>query len=160
MVSPSMPLDPKKLRQDAQRLQKARKRTSLDGRETTGTTKAIREALPTIRQLRKDEVSWPAIAQALAAQGVVEGKDRIPLTAKRLTALVSQIEAQERKKALKAGPRNRGDTVERPAEPVKRLTLSPDLVSLAESSNLPQLATEDDLRRAALEKLQTVLKKE
>jgi len=153
-----MRLDPKKLRQDAQRLQKAR-RASLVGRETTGTTKAIREALPTIRQLRKDEVSWPAIAQALAAQGVVQGKDRIPLTAKRLTALVSQIEARERKKALKAGNRERRDTVKHQVERVPRLTLSPDLVSPTETSDLPS-STEDDLRRAAFEKLQTVLKKE
>lgn len=159
MVSPSMPLDPKKLRQDAQRLQKAR-RASLAARETTGTTKAIREALPTIRQLRKDEVSWPAIAQALAAQGVVQGKGRIPLTAKRLTALVCQIEAQARKKGLKASSRDRADTVKRQVERAPGLTLSPDLVRRTETSDLQPSSTEDDLRRAAYEKLQTVLKKE
>lgn len=154
-----MPLDSKKLRQAALRLQKARG-TSPIGRETTGTSKAVREALPIIRQLRKDGVSWAVIAQALAEQGVVQGKNRIALTTGRLTALVSQIEAQERKKSLKAGPRDRGDTVERPAESVRRLTLSPDLAGSAETSNVPQLSTEDDLRRAALEKLQTLLKKE
>ncbi|UPT88228.1 hypothetical protein HAP41_0000003530 [Bradyrhizobium barranii subsp. apii] len=152
-----MPLDSKKLRHDALRLQKARGTSSV-GRETTGTSKAVREALPTIHQLRKDGVSWAMIAQALAEQGVVQGKDRIPLTTHRLTALVTQIEAQQRKKALKVGPRDRGDTVEHPA--VQRLTFSPDLVSPAETPNAPRLATEEDLRRAALEKLQTVLKKE
>lgn len=154
-----MPLDSKKLRQDAMRLQKARGTLSV-GRETTGTSKAVRQALPIIHQLRKDGVSWAVIAQALAEQGVVQGKDRIPLTTGRLTALVSQIEAHQRKKALKAGPRDRGDTVERSAEPVKRLTLSPDLAGSAEASNVPLLSTEDDLRRAAFEKLQAVLKKE
>lgn len=154
-----MPLDTKKLRQDAMRLQKARGTLSA-GRETTGTSKAVRQALPIIHQLRKDGVSWAVIAQALAEQGVVQGKDRIPLTTGRLTALVTQIEAQQRKKALKAGPRDRGDTAEHQAEPVKRLTLSPDLGSSAEASNAPLLSTEDDLRRAAFEKLQTVLKKE
>lgn len=154
-----MPLDSKKLRQDAVRLQKARG-TSPVGRETIGTSRSVREALPIIHQLRKDGVSWAAIAQALAQQGVVQGKDRIPLTTGRLTALVSQIEAQERKRALNAGARARGDTVERSAEPVKRLTLSPDLAASTETSEISSLSTEDDLRRAAFEKLQTVLKKE
>ncbi|MDA9392632.1 hypothetical protein WN73_19080 [Bradyrhizobium sp. CCBAU 45394] len=152
-----MPLNSKKLRHDALRLQKARGTSSV-ARETTGTSRAVREALPTIHQLRKDGVPWAVIAQALAEQGVVQGKDRIPLTTHRLTALVTQIEAQQRKKTLKAGPRDRSDTVEHPA--VKRLTLSPDFVSPADTRNVAQLATEEDLRRAALEKLQTVLKKE
>lgn len=154
-----MPLDPKKLRLDAQRLQKTRP-LSLVGRETTGTTKSIRDALPVIRQLRKDEVSWAAIAQALADQGVVQGKDRIPLTTSRLTALVSQIEAQERKRALKAGSRDRRDTTKLQAEPARQLTLSPDLVSPAGTSDLQPHSTEDELRRAAFERLQTVLKKD
>lgn len=152
-----MPLDSKKLQRDALRLQKARGTSSI-GRETTGTSRAVREALPTIHQLRKDGVSWAVIAQALAEQGVVQGQDRIPLTTSRLTALVTQIEAQQRKKALKAGPRDRSDTVEHRA--VKRLVLSPDLVSATETSNASHFDTEEDLRRAALEKLQTVLKKE
>lgn len=154
-----MPLDSKKLRQDALRLQKVRGTSSI-GRETTGTSKAVRESLPTIHQLRRDGVSWAVIAQALAEQGVVQGKDRIPLTTGRLTALVSQIEAQQRKKALKFGARDRGDTIERAAEPVKRLTLSPDLAVSTETSEISPLSTEDDLRRAAFEKLQTVLKKD
>ena len=57
---------------------------------------------------------------------------------------------------VKAGLRDRGDIVERPAQPVKRLTLSPDLAGSIESSDVPPLSTEDDLRRAAFEKLQTV----
>ena len=101
-----MPLDPKKLRKDARRLQGARPDTTV-GRETTGTTRAIRTALPDIYDLRNDGVSWPAIADALAIQGVVQGKDRIPLTTNRLTAIVSQIEEQERKKASKAGGASR-----------------------------------------------------
>ena len=146
-----MPLDPKKLHQDALRLQKARQ---------VGTTKAVRDALAVIRDLRKKEVSWAAIAQALAEQGVVQGKDRIPLTTSRLTALVSQIEAQERKKALKDGNRDRADTTKRQVEPAHRLTLSPDLVSPAGTSDLQRPSTEEELRQAAFEKLQTVLKKE
>ena len=68
------------------------------GRETLGMTRAVREALPIIYQLRQDGVSWRAIARALAAQGVVRENDHIPLTPNQLTTLVSQIEEQERKK--------------------------------------------------------------
>lgn len=152
-----MPLDPKQLRRDARRLHNARQ-PSLVGRETTGTTRAVREALPVIRQLRKDEVSWAAIAQALAEQGVVQGKDRIPLTTGRLTALVSQIEAQERKKALK-GERNRADTRKAQADAERRLALSPDLIG-SEGTSLQPSSTEDELRQSAFERLQAVLKKE
>lgn len=154
-----MPLDPKKLRQDAKRLQSARP-GSMIGRESTGTTRAVRTALPVIYQLRQDGVSWPAIAEALAAQGVVQGKDRIPLTTNRLTALVSQIEQQEHKKASKAGNRRRGDAVNPPAEPVKRLSLSPDLVTRPVPFDPDPSLSEDELRRAALENIQDVLKKE
>ena len=154
-----MPLDPKQLRQDARRLQDARPGTAV-GRETTGTTKVIRTALPVIYQLRKDGVSWPVIADALAVQGVVQGKDRIPLTTKRLTAIVSQIEQQDRKKANKAGNRNRSDAVQRPTAPARRLSLSPDLLTRPTPSNPEPFSTEEELRRAALESIKNVLKKE
>ena len=151
-----MPLDPKQLRQDARRLQDARP----VGRERTGTTKAIRTALPVIYQLRKDHVSWPAIADALAAQGVVQGKDRIPLTTNRLTAIVSQIEEQERKKANKAGNRVRSDAPHRPAEPARRLSLSSDLTTRPAPLDPQPSSTEDELRTAALENIKSVLKKD
>jgi hypothetical protein len=151
-----MPLDPKQLRQDARRLQDARP----VGRESTGTTKAIRTALPVIYQLRKDRVSWPAIADALAVQGVVQGKDRIPLTTKRLTAIVSQIEVQDRKKAKKAGSRVRSDTPHHSAEPTRRLSLSSDLTTPPALLDPQPSSTEDELRTAALENIKSVLKKD
>jgi hypothetical protein len=151
-----MPLDPKQLRQDARRLQDARP----VGRESTGTTKAIRTALPVIYQLRKDGVSWPAIADALAVQGVVQGKDRIPLTTKRLTAIVSQIEVQDRKKANKAGNPGRSDAPNRPTEPARRLSLSPDLTTRPVPPDPQPSSTEDELRSAALENIKSVLKKD
>lgn len=154
-----MPLDPKQLRQDARRLQNARPGTSV-GRESTGTTRAIRTALPVIYQLRKDGVSWTAIAEALAVQGVVQGKDRIPLTTNRLTAIVSQIEEQDRKKANKAGNRVRSDAPHHPAEPVSRLSLSSDLTTRPASLDPRPSSTEDELRTAALENIKSVLKKD
>lgn len=74
---------------------------SRSSRERTGTTKAIRAALSEIYKLRERGVRWSAIAAALAAQGIVQGKDRSALTANRLTALVRQIELQNEKRALK-----------------------------------------------------------
>ena len=95
-----MTLDLKRLRIDASRFQIERSK-SRSSRETTGTTKAIRAALPEIYSLRKDGVQWSAIAAALGAQGIVQGKARIPLTTNRLTALVRQIELQNEKRAAK-----------------------------------------------------------
>jgi hypothetical protein len=150
-----MPLDPKQLRQDARRLQDA----CPVGRQSTGTTKAVRTVLPTVYQLRKDGVSWRAIADALAVQGVVQG-NRIPLTTKRLTAIVSQIEEQDREKANKAGNRVRSDAPNRPTEPAGRLSLSSDLTTRPLSPDPQPSSTEDELRSAALENIKSVLKKD
>jgi hypothetical protein len=154
-----MPIDPKQLRKDARRLQNARPETTV-GRESIGTTRDIRAALPVIYELRKDGLSWPAIAEALAAQGVVQGKDRIPLTTNRLTAIVSQIEEQERKKAARAGNRSRSDLPSRPIDLGRRLSLSSDLTSRPAPPDAIPSSTEEELRRAALKNIQNVLKKE
>src|SRR6202022_909230 len=159
MVRPHMPLDPKQLRQEARRHQNARPDTTV-GREGTGTTRAIRTALPVIYQLRKDRVSWSAIAEALAVQGVVQGKDRIPLTTNRLTAIVSQIEEQDRKKASKAGNRARSDAPNRPTGPARRLSLSSDLTTPPVPSDPQPSSTEDERRVAALKNIRSVLKKD
>ncbi len=151
-----MALDPKRLLKDAKRLQKARLPTRA-GHETTGTTRAIRAALPVIYQLREDGVSWSAIAAALADQGVVQGRDRIPLTTHRLTALVSQIEDQARNKA---GNRVRSDTPLRPIEPARRVSLSSDLARRPVAPDPQPSSTEDEIRSAALENIKSVLKKD
>lgn len=95
-------VDYKQFRGDAAKLQVERSKLR-STRETTGTTKAIRAALPHIYGLREDGVQWAVIAAALAAQGIVQGKARIPLTTNRLTALVRQIELQNQKRAAKTG---------------------------------------------------------
>ncbi|WP_398464769.1 hypothetical protein [Tardiphaga sp.] len=153
-----MPLDPKKLRSDAKRLQQAR--LAAPGRETIGTTSAVRAALPIIYELRNDGVAWSAIADALAKQGVVQGKDRVPITTHRLTALVNQIESQDRRRSEK-NARPRGDTVATiEVERVKPRLLQ-DAVALSSSSTpVEPAASEHDLRAAAFEKLQSILKKE
>lgn len=154
-----MTLDPKRLQRDAKRLQKARPEPKV-GRKTTGTTDAIRAALPTIYELRRGGISWPAIAEALADQGVVQGKNRERLTTNRLTAIVRQIEEQEERKARKAAKRPRSDIADGPAEPERKLSLSPELATRPATPKASSASDEDELRRAAFEKIQKVFKKE
>lgn len=154
--APEMTLDPKQLRADAKRLHKARSSTS--GRSVTGATSAIRAALPAIRELRDSGVAWSAIAEALAQQGVVQGKDRLPITERRLTALVSHIEALDQRR-LKSKAQPRSDTAVAQDEPQLVLTLSaaPD-PTLAAAAGID---TEHQLRTAAFSKLQqSLFKKE
>lgn len=144
-----MPFDPKQLRADAKRLQRARAPTRV------GTTAAVRAALPAIYDLRKDGVTWAAIAEALAQQGIVQGKACVPITVARLTALVSQIEAQERRKSQKrAAPRS--DTL--PSKRDEQLQLA---LPGSDVSDLPSKPDETDaeheLRTAAYQKLQSSL---
>lgn len=97
-----MTIDPTRLQRDAKRLKKSRQH-----RKGPGTMAAVRAALPTIYRLRADGVLWKEIAAALGKQGVIEGKGkkRIPVTETRLTALVTQIERLEEKKAVRASRR-------------------------------------------------------
>ena len=62
----------------------------------TGATAVIEPILPLIREFRTKKYSWVAIAAALAKQGVVQGSERKPITARRLTALISAINKRER----------------------------------------------------------------
>ncbi|MCB4806470.1 DNA-binding transcriptional MerR regulator [Methylobacterium brachiatum] len=155
-----MPLDPKRLARDAKRAQ-AQRPDSTIGRETTGVTRAVRAGLPVIRQLRAAGVTWAAIAEALSAQGVTQGEGQ-PLTASRLTAIVTQVEAQERRKAdREARRRTRPDLTAsseavRSPEPPLPATAAPALPSPVGSN--PR-ATEEEIRRAGLHDLHQLLKK-
>jgi hypothetical protein len=76
----------------------------------TGATAIIEPILPLIREFRAQKFSWAAIASALAKQGVVQGGDRQPITARRLTALISAIEKRERRREVRfAGRAKRRD---------------------------------------------------
>lgn len=159
-------LDPKRLARDAKRAQAQRPDTGI-GRETTGVTRAVRAGLPVIRELRAAGVTWAAIAEAMSAQGVTQGAGK-PLTATRLTAIVTQVEAQERRKAEREARRR--------ARP--DLTVSPEAISPnAPATSLPPSATpaspparpappgpsaratEEEIRRAGLDDLHRLLKK-
>jgi hypothetical protein len=155
-----MEIDSKQLRREAKRLQKSRRRYA-----GPGTTEAVRAALPTIYRLRSEGVFWSEIAKALGKQGVVQGKGkcRIPLTTSRLTALVRQIElqiqqAEEVLKLPSIKKRQRKENAALKKQPVSlALELRPE-IEAAERRSASQ--SEEDLRRAALDRIQDVLKKD
>lgn len=154
-----MTLDLKRLSNDGSRL-KTKRSKSRSGRETTGTTKAIRMALPTIYKLRKDGVQWSDIAAALAAQGIVQGKDRIPLTTNRLTALVRQIEQQNEKRAAKAVKKETGRKPKKFAMQNHRLSLSSELKAETRAVEGRPSQSEDEIRRLAFERVQRMTEKD
>ena len=92
-----MLIDSKRLKKDC-----AAAQTTLAGsggaHRTTGATAIIEPILPLIREFRAQRYSWAAIAAALAAQGVTQGSDRRPITARRLTALISAINKRVRRR--------------------------------------------------------------
>ena len=73
----------------------------------TGATAIIEPVLPLIRELRAHKFSWAAIASALAAQDVVQGGERRPITARRLTALISAINKRERRREARLSSRTK-----------------------------------------------------
>lgn len=159
-----MPLDPKRLARDAKRAQAQRPDTGI-GRETTGVTRAVRAGLPVIRQLRAAGVTWAAIAEAMAAQGVTQGAGT-PLSATRLTAIVTQVEAQIRRKAEReAGRHSRSDlTLSSGLLPPSHPTATSLPAPAAAPAPLPPSgssvpATEEEIRRAGLHDLHQLLKK-
>jgi hypothetical protein len=121
-----MQIDAKRLKEDC-----ATAQTALAGsggaHRSTGATAIIEPILPLIREFRAQKYGWAAIAAALAAQGVTQGSDRRPISARRLTALISAINKRvQLREARLAGRANRGDLAPLPANS-HGLSLSTDL---------------------------------
>ncbi|MGY3602752.1 MULTISPECIES: hypothetical protein [unclassified Bradyrhizobium] len=154
-----MTLDLRRLRTDASRLQTERSK-SRSSRETTGTTRAIRAALPEIYKLRDDGVQWSAIAAALAAQGIVQGRDRIPLTTNRLTALIRQIEVQNERRAARPAKKGAGTKPKKIAMQNRSLSLSPELRAETQAVDDRPPQSEDEIRRLAFERVQRMTEKD
>jgi hypothetical protein len=150
-----MSIDPKRLETDAKRLgaeHKAQRPTT-----RTGATDAITAALPAIEQLRDQGVEWAAIAAAMAAQGVVQGADRQPLTGRRLCALLSAIRKREERRARKRSLRRaRTDVV--PRYTPGMVTVAPELAP--ETHRRTASFSEGELRSEAFANLQSLLKEQ
>ncbi|MEY9589789.1 hypothetical protein ABIA06_002080 [Bradyrhizobium yuanmingense] len=122
----NMRVDAKRLLEDCTVAQTNRAASTCAHRNT-GATAIIEPVLPLIRELREQKFSWAAIASALAKQGVVQGVDRRPITARRLTALISAIDKRERRrKTHMSGRAKRRDLAPLPASS-QTVALSADL---------------------------------
>lgn len=123
-------------------------------RRGTGATALIEPVLPLIRELRAQKHGWAAIAGALAKQGVAQGADRQPITARRLTALIAAIDKRERRKQSQLAARiARRDLAPASAQSPAlshAMVLSADLNV---ESRAPEIitSTEEDIRRQEFE---------
>src|SRR5665647_2172885 len=126
----------------------------------TGATAIIEPVLPLIRELRARKHSWAAIAAALAQQGVVQGLARQPITARRLTALISAIDKRERRHAKRSESRfRRQDLAPSPTQP-HTLTLSTDLKPTSAAANTDYDSEEQIRRREFEDRVQSLMKKD
>jgi hypothetical protein len=152
-----MQIDAKRLTKDCARAQTA---LAANGNAPcrTGATAIIEPVLPVIRDLRKQKHGWADIASALGRQGVVQGVDRKPITPRRLTALIAAIEKRERRRIEHQRGRSLRQDLAQHGAHGSSLTLSDDLANTAPPANFTE-DSEERIRRAALEGLQTLLKK-
>jgi hypothetical protein len=126
----------------------------------TGATAIIEPVLPLIRDLREQKQSWSAIAAALARQGVVQGSDRQPITARRLTALIAAIEKRVRRQAERHRGRGlRQDLTPSPTQS-HSLALSGDLKPTKVATNTVSDSEETIRRREFEDRVQSLMKKD
>lgn len=125
----------------------------------TGATAIIEPVLPLIRDLRRQGHSWSAISAALARQGVVQGGNRQPITARRLTALIAAIEKRVRRQA----ERQRGRRMRQDLAPSQTqshaLALSGDLEPTSAAADTHSDSEETIRRQEFEERVQSLLKK-
>jgi hypothetical protein len=126
----------------------------------TGATAVIEPILPLIQELRTQKHSWAAIAAALSAQGVVQGSARKPITARRLTALISAINKRERRREDRfAGRARRRDLAPLPANS-HTLTLSAELQRKDAALDIA-IESEETIRQQEFEdRVRSLLKKD
>jgi len=126
----------------------------------TGATAIIEPVLPLIRDLRKQKHSWSAIAAALARQGVVQGVARQPITARRLTALISAIGKRERRHAKHSESRFRRQDLAPSPTQSHALALSADLVPTNVAANVVADSEEQIRRREFEDRVRSLMKKD
>lgn len=156
-----MDIDLKGLRAHVKQLKAHRARSPI-GKIKTGATEVIRANFEEIERLHLEHgATWTEIASGLAAQGVTQGKGQ-PLTGRRLTALMHNIRTRAEKLKSKAGARNRTPIASRRLRDVptgKRVSLSPEMNRPAAANNLPEMISEDEIRRGEPAKHAHLLRK-
>lgn len=166
-----MTIDPKQLRRDLARQQADRPvGRAPNGRTLTGAMAIVRALLPELTRLRAEGFTWPEIAAGLAAQDVVQarGEHLVPITGRRVSALVASLRRQEVGRRRAAEQRASRSDLALPTpvaasanSPSARVRLAAELTSGAPAppdASLP--VSEEALRRAALESVKTILKKD
>ena len=150
-------LDVKRLRRDVAKRQAARPvGLAPGGRRPTGSMAIVRQHLGELDRLRAAGATWTEIAAGLTGQGVTQGEGA-PLTAKRLTALVTLVRKAEAKRAATLAKRS-GRSDAPPALASPPLTLSPDLVRSKRADDFGTAASEEANRHTALARSKALLK--
>ena len=126
----------------------------------TGATAIIEPVLPLIRELRARKHSWAAIAAALAQQGVVQGLARQPITARRLTALISAIGKRERRHAKRSESRFRRQDLAPSPTQSHALALSADLKPTSAAANTDSDSEETIRRREFEDRVRSLMRKD
>jgi hypothetical protein len=154
-----MQVDAKRLTKDCA---KAQSMLAASGRAHcgTGATAIIEPILPLIRGLREQKHSWAAIAAALARQGVVQGIDRQPITARRLTALISAINKREGRRAERLVGRFRRQDLAPVQAKSHTLALSADLISTRVAADVVTDGEEQIRRREFEDRVRSLMKKD
>jgi hypothetical protein len=154
-----MQVDAKRLTKDCSNAQSALAASGC-GRRGTGATAIIEPILPLIRDLRKQNHSWAAIATALARQGVVQGANRQPITARRLTALISAIDKREGRRAEHLIGRFRRQDLALVQAKFHTLALSTDLIPSQVVADVVTDGEEQIRRREFEDRVRSLLKKD
>lgn len=151
-------IDLKKLKRDVAKRQASRPAgMAPGGRRATGSMAVVRQHLPQFDALRAAGASWSEIAAGLAGQGVTQGEGQEPITAKRLTALVTLVRKAEAKRAAAIVERAaRPDAPPRPAP--APLTLSVELIPHKPDGDVRAAPSEESHRHAALARSKALLK--
>jgi hypothetical protein len=153
-------IDLRKLRRTVAARQAARP----GGRVPTGAMALVRANLAAFDELRAGGATWAEIAAGLAEQGMTQG-DGEPITAKRLTALVTLVRKADVARAAKASARQgRGDLVGEPKADAKRTRDTKLRLAAELAPSLPTAAdhgpSEGDLRREAFDRHDHLFKKD
>jgi hypothetical protein len=148
-----MDIDLKRLRTEVKRL-KAGRVASPIGKIKTGATEVIRNNFDELERMhREDGATWPEIAGGLATQGVTQG-DGLPITGRRLTALMHHIRVRADKlKGLIQVPSKTMPPVQKLGRTAKKkVSLSPEMNRQVTGSLPDKTISEDEIRRAELSK--------
>lgn len=150
-----MNIDLKRLRTDVKRL-KAKRVASPIGKTKTGATEVIRNNLDELERMHLvDGATWMEIAAALAAQGVTQG-DGLPITGRRLTALMHHIRVRsdklESKSSAALGTKVPSSAQKLARGAMKTVSLSPEMGRQARDQMPESTISEDEIRRAELSK--------